>query len=74
MFLDLALEPICDGVENLYNAVHERRRQCLPFYKKDRYFLVGQEGYEGFIFDYENESFNKTEPVFPKKDNPFFIV
>ena len=68
------LEPICDGVENLYNAVHERRRQCLPFYKKDRYFLVGQEGYEGFIFDYENENFNKMEPVFPKKDNPFFIV
>ena len=27
-------------MENLYNAVHERRRQGLPFYKKDKYSLV----------------------------------
>ena len=68
------LEPICDGVENLYNAVHERRRQGLPFYKKDKYSLVGKEGYEGFIFDNKNGKYSRMDPVFPKKDDPLFIV
>ena len=46
----------------------------LPFYKKNKYSLVGKEGYEGFIFDNENGKYIRMDPVFPKKDDPIFIV
>ena len=52
------LEPICDAVENLYNAVHGRRRYCLPYYKNDSYKLVGKSGFSGSIFDQETGSYN----------------
>ena len=49
------LEPISDAVENLYNAVHQRRRQVLPYYKNDTYQLEGSEGYLGKLYDHETK-------------------
>jgi len=53
------LEPIPNGVENLYNAVHERRKTNLPDYKKDSYCLIGSDGYSGNIFVPEKGTYRK---------------
>jgi len=53
------LKPISNGVENLYNAVHERRKTHLPDYKKDSYSLVGEEGFSGNIFVPEKGTYKK---------------
>ena len=65
------LEPVCDAVENLYNAVHERRRKCLPFYKKDKFSLEGKENYSGTIYDHETGEFRK---LIRSKEDPFAPV
>jgi len=44
------LVPIPQGVENLYNAVWERRRTNLPDYKKDSYSMIDSEHFSGNIF------------------------
>jgi len=54
-----SLKPISNGVENLYNAVHERRKTNLPDYKRDSYSLVGEEGYTGNIFIPEKGIYKK---------------
>eukprot|EP00092_Neocalanus_flemingeri_P007944 GFUD01008571.1.p1 GENE.GFUD01008571.1~~GFUD01008571.1.p1 ORF type:complete len:438 (-),score=120.28 GFUD01008571.1:45-1358(-) len=54
------LKPIPMGVENLYNAVHERRKTNLPDYKKDSYSLVGEEGFSGNIFIPEKGTYKKV--------------
>jgi len=51
------LIPIPNAVENLYNAVHERRKTNLPDYKKDSYCLVGEEGFSGNIYVPETDSY-----------------
>jgi len=53
------LEPISNGIENLYNAVHERRKTNLPDYKKDSYCLEGKEGFSGNIFLPEKGTYMK---------------
>ena len=53
------LKPISNGVENLYNAVHERRKTNLPDYKKDSYSLVGEEGFSGNVFLPEKGTYRK---------------
>ena len=45
------IEPIPDAVENLYKAVHERRRYHLPSYKKDSYKIVGRDSYTSKLVD-----------------------
>jgi len=54
-----SLKPISNGVENLYNAVHERRKTNLPDYKRDSYSMVGEEGYTGNIFIPEKGIYKK---------------
>jgi len=53
------LKPISNGVENLYNAVHERRKTNLPDYKKDSYSLVGEESFSGNVFIPEKGTYKK---------------
>jgi len=53
------LKPISNGVENLYNAVHERRKTNLPDYKKDSYSLVGEESFSGNVFVHEKGTYRK---------------
>jgi len=53
------LKPIPQGVENLYNAVHERRKSNLPDYKKDSYSLEGEKGFSGNIFVHEKGTYRK---------------
>ena len=67
------LEPVCDAVENLYNAVHERRRKCLPFYKKDKFSLEGKENYSGTIYDHETGEFRKLIRSVEDPSAPLFI-
>lgn len=67
------LEPICNGVENLYNAVHERRRYCLPFYKNDKYSLVGSDDYKGSIYNHETGQFTPFEKNDKNSKLPPFI-
>lgn len=53
------IKPISNGVENLYNAVHERRKTNLPDYKKDSYSLVGEESFSGNVFVPEKGTYRK---------------
>ena len=55
------LEPISDSVENLYNAVHERRRKYLPYYKNDSYQIKNATGYCGKIYDPETGNFTTID-------------
>jgi len=55
------LTPICDSVENLYNAVHERRRKYLPYYKNDTYQMDNSDGYCGKLYDPETGNYMKIE-------------
>ena len=68
------LTPINNAVENLYNAVHERRRRVLPYYKNDRFTLTGTESFEGRIYDHETKQFSDFKSVEQPSDKPIFIL
>ena len=68
------LTPINNAVENLYNAVHERRRRVLPYYKNDRFSLTGAESFEGRIYDHETEQYRDFKSSEQPSDKPIFIL
>ena len=68
------LTPINNAVENLYNAVHERRRHCLPYYKQDRFSLTGTESFEGRIYDHETGQYRDFKSSEQPSDKPIFIL
>ena len=68
------LTPINQTVENLYNAVHERRRLCLPYYKKDKFSLTGSQGYSGVVFDHQKNEFREFKSSEDPSEKPIFIL
>ena len=68
------LTPINKTVENLYNAVHERRRLCLPHYKRDKFSLTGDQSFTGVIFDHQNNEFRDFKSSEDNSDKPIFII
>ena len=68
------LTPINNTVEDLYNAVHERRRHCLPYYKKDQFKLTENQGFSGLVFDHKTGEYREFKSSEDPSERPTFIL